>query len=189
MPPGYGFLAKGIRYKTLHCRKSTREAGAQLYVVVDGTTQTGLRAPKDILRRVHAAADETLPARRAATAQRDAAVIAKARVELRRQFAMLPPKCEDVLLGHAFRKASGRVGRTGRISLEKKVWLAVAAHVRHKHSAYEGLLEKGCTRENARKRTHKVIMQTMKEWGLSAVSDERPRRAKKRTSARKTKVE
>ncbi|KAF1848122.1 uncharacterized protein K460DRAFT_364109 [Cucurbitaria berberidis CBS 394.84] len=131
MPKGYGFLPKGIRYKTLHCRKLTHEAGKPLYIVVDKKKQVGLRAPNSIIHQVHAQAKQTLPTRRAATEKRDAADITKAAAELASQFPRMPTNEKETVLKHGFRKHSGRVGRTSLLLLSRKVLLAVIAHVRH----------------------------------------------------------
>jgi hypothetical protein len=166
VPKGYGFLPKGIRYKTLHCRKLTREAGLTLYVVVDKKTQTGLRVPKAILSQVHAQANETLSTRRATSQKRDGADIAKAAADLDVQFPKMPKSEKELALKHGFKKHSGRVGRTAQIPLSKKVLLAVIAHVRHKHTDYDALLRDGKERGAARKATWKRIEHVMGGWGF-----------------------
>ncbi|KAF2826903.1 hypothetical protein CC86DRAFT_466688 [Ophiobolus disseminans] len=167
MPKGYALLPKGIAYKTLHCRKLTREAGMPLYVVMDKKTTLGLRAPKSIVSQVHLKAKDTLATRRAATSKRDAADIAKAAASLRFQFPKISTSDEELVLKHGFKKHSGRVGRTGSIPLEKKVLLAVIAHIRHKHTEYDALLRSGTEREAARKLTRKKIETTMRTWGFT----------------------
>jgi hypothetical protein len=166
IPQGYGFLPKGIRYKTLHCRKLTKEAGLTLYVVVDKKTQSGLRVPKFVLSQVHAQANETLSTRRAATQKRDAADIARAAADLDVQFPKMPKSEKELVLKHGFKKHSGRVGRTAQIPLSKKVLLAVIAYVRHKHTDYDALLKNGKERDAARKATWKKIEDTMHGWGF-----------------------
>jgi hypothetical protein len=54
MPKAYGFLPKGDRYKTLHCRKLIHKAGSPLYIVVDKNKQIGLRVPVELIFQVHA---------------------------------------------------------------------------------------------------------------------------------------
>ncbi|KAJ8110570.1 hypothetical protein OPT61_g6620 [Boeremia exigua] len=129
MPKGYGFLPKGIRYKTLHSRKLTHNAGKTLYVVVDDKKrQIGLRVPISILHQVHRQAKETLPDRRAAVEKRDASFIDSAATGIEEQFPDIPEKEKQHVLKHGFRKHSGRVGRTGTIPLPRKIVLAVIAH-------------------------------------------------------------
>jgi hypothetical protein len=165
MPKGYVFLRKGIGYKTLHCRKLTREAGEVLYVVVDKKTTLGLRAPSSIISRVHQKANATLAKRIAAVQKRDSADIAKASTEVIAQFRKIPAAEKELVLKHGFKKHSGRVGRTSSISLAKKVTLAVIAHIRHKHTEYDALLRAGEERGVARKSTWKKIEGVMNQWG------------------------
>ncbi len=166
MPKGYRFLHKGNRYKTLHGRKLTRESGNLLYVVVEDKKNIGLRVPISVYKQVQTQATETLPARRAATEKRDATDIAKVATEIALQFPKMPETEKDLVLKHGFRKHSGRVGRTSTISLDKKVVLAVTAHVRHKHTSYDALLKDGKDQKTARELTRKAIESKMCEWGL-----------------------
>ena len=166
MPKGYGFLPKGTRYKTLHCRKLTHEAGKTLYVVVDAKKrQLGLRAPRFILNKVHEKAKETLPARRAAVQKRDLSVIEAAANELEKQFPKLPKEETTLVLKHGFKKYSGRVGRTSTIPLPLKALLAVIAHVRHRHTEYDALLAGGSDRMATRKAVNSKILSVMRNWG------------------------
>jgi hypothetical protein len=166
MPKGYSFLPKGIRYKTLHCRKLTHEAGKTLYVVVDaGKKQLGLRAPSIIIQRIHKQAKETLSSRRAATQKRDARFTDAAMEELEEQFPDMPEQEKMMVLKHGFRKHSGRVGRTGRMPLPHKALLAVIAHVRHRHTKYDSILARGVERAAARKAVNRKIQSVMRDWG------------------------
>lgn len=166
MPKGYGFLPKGDRYKTMHCRKLTHDACKTLYVVVDSKKrQLGLRAPKAIVGEVYRQAKETLPARRAAVRKRDLSLIETAATELDKQFPDLPEKEKAVVLKHGFRKHSGRVGRTSTLSMPRKILLAVIAHVRHRHTQYDDLLTRGVDRTDARKAANRKIGSIMRGWG------------------------
>ncbi|KAF1928288.1 uncharacterized protein M421DRAFT_157865 [Didymella exigua CBS 183.55] len=166
MPKGYGFLPKGIRYKTLHCRKLTHNAGRTLYIVINAKKQQlGLRVPNFILHQVHRQAKETFSARRAAVEKRDAASIDAATAELEEQFPTMPEEENILVLKHGFRKHSGRVGRTGTIPLPRKVLLAVIAHVRHRHTKYDSLLARHVERTVARKAVNRNIESVMRNWG------------------------
>jgi hypothetical protein len=168
MPKGYGFLRKGIRYKTLHCRKLTHEAGRTLYVVLDAKkVQTGIRVPKFILQQVHKQANETLSSRRAATERRDASLLATASSELHEKFPEMPEDQVKMVLKHGFKKNSGRVGRTSLIPLSRKAVLAVIAHVRHKHTEYNKMLERGDERKDARRAVRKQIEIILRRWGFT----------------------
>jgi hypothetical protein len=178
----YGFLPKGDRYKTLHCRKLTHEAGSPLYIVVVKKKQIGLRIPLKILDHVHAQAKQKLSTRRAATSVRDANDIAKACAEIDSQFPKIPIKEKEAVLNHGFKKHSGTVGRTSSITLSEKVLLAVIAHARHRHTGYDALLKGGNQRQVARKATREDVERVLRRWGQIKT-------AKKEAFPKKTKAE
>lgn len=165
MPQGYAFLKKGIRYKTLHCRRLTQEAGMTVFVVAHHKKMLGIRVPKPIFCQVQSQANETLPARRLATEQRDAATIRAAAAELDKQFPCIPKVDKEKVLLHGFKKHSGRVGRAGQIPLPRKVLFAVVAHIRHTHTQYDAILDKGGDRANARKAIQKTVQNVLRAWG------------------------
>jgi len=167
MPQGYAFLPKGIAFKTLHCRKATREAKKPLYVVVDNKRTLGLRAPKTIISEVHQKAKETLTTRRAAVQKRDDSDISKTTAEIKTQFPKMPATERELVIKHGFKKHSRRVGRTGTLTLNAKVRLAVVAHIRHMHTDYETLLRAGMPREAARVAILKTIDTVTREWGCA----------------------
>lgn len=166
MPAGYAFLKKGIKYKTLHCRRLTHEAGKAVYVVQNNKTVLGIRIPKRIFFEVQALANDTFASRRLATEKRDAAIIRAAAAELDQQFPFIPATDRDNALNHGFKKHSGRVGRTNGIPLPRKVLFAVIAHIRHKHTEYDRLLKKGLDRDDARKAIHKKMQNILGKWGV-----------------------
>ena len=107
MPKEYGYLPKGDRYKTLHCRKLTHEKGRKLYIVVDKNKTIGIRVPLSVLHKVHTQAKQTLSTRRATTAQRDAIGIAKAAAEIDVQFPKIPTAAKERYLDTASRSILG----------------------------------------------------------------------------------
>lgn len=167
LPKGYAFLPKGVQYKTLHGRKMTHEAGKPLYVVQDPKSKKalGIRIPKSIFFQVQELARETLATRRAATEKRDATLVRQAAAELEKQFPKIPEAEEEAILKHGFRKYSGRVGRTSQMPMSKKVVFAVIAHIRHKHTEYDRLMDGGMSREEARKAVAKKIQDMLRVWG------------------------
>jgi hypothetical protein len=167
LPPGYRFLAKGNRYKTLHCRKATLKASMTLYVVKKDKKPIGIRVPIFVIHQVTEQAVLTLPARTAATAQRDKADADKATAELKNLFPNMPNSDLNKILNHGFRKYSSRVGRSGKLSLRHKAILAVQAHIRHQHTSYEKMLKGGNGRKKARKATYASIQGTMQSWGFT----------------------
>ncbi|KAF1954252.1 hypothetical protein CC80DRAFT_130715 [Byssothecium circinans] len=167
MPQGYAFLKKGIQYKTLHCRRLTHEAGKTVYMVVQHKKTLGIRIPKSIFFHVQSLANETLPARRQATEHRDAALVRTAATEIDRQFPRIPREDKELVLRHGFKKYSGRVGRTGQIPMQRKALFAVIAHIRHKHTKYDELLDGGMGREDARKAIQKKLQDKLRQWGAT----------------------
>ena len=168
VPKSYGFLPKGDRYKTLHCRKLTHEAGRPLYIVIDDQKRTtGIRIPLHVLHKVNKQSKETLTTRRAATTKRDATDIANAAAEIDTRFPKIPASEKQAVLKHSFKKHSGRVGRTSSIPLSRKILFAVIAHVRHTQTDYDALLKSGKSREHARKITRKGIETVMRKWGYT----------------------
>jgi hypothetical protein len=190
MPKAYGFLPKGDRYKTLHCRKLTHKAGSPLYIVVDKNKQVSLHVPVELIFQVHAQARQTLSTRRAATSIRDANDIAKASAEIDMQFPEIPKKEKEAVVYHGFKKHSGRVGRTNSISLSEKVLLAVIARSRHKHTEYDALLRSGEQREVARKATREDVERVLQRWGRAKATKKAAKKAaKKKALPKKTKAE
>ncbi|OJD33719.1 alanine and arginine rich protein [Diplodia corticola] len=124
----------------------------------------GLRVPRTIHAAVLAADAATKSARLAATAARDARLLADARAALVRLFPRAPPQAVDAVVEHAFRKRSGRVGRAGDVDLEERVVLGVRAHVRHEWTGYEGLLRAGVGREEGRRRVAGRVEEVVGEW-------------------------
>lgn len=53
----------------------------------------------------------------------------------------MPAKTMEEILAHGFQKGSGRVGRTTRLDEEKRIELAVNAHIRHRFTDYENHLK------------------------------------------------
>lgn len=76
----------------------------------------------------------------------------------------MPKETLKIVLGHAFLKGSGRVGRTAMISDEQKTLLAVEAHIRHVHTPYEKLLESGVSRKHAREKVWPTIQAIERAW-------------------------
>ena len=85
---------------------------------------------------------------------------------VRQLFPNCPNDRESVIAEHACLKYSGRVGRSAaaRELDENAVHLAVAAHVRHAETEYDGLLAKGCERMEARERVRETVTRVMTAW-------------------------
>ncbi|KAG9254752.1 uncharacterized protein F5Z01DRAFT_654761 [Emericellopsis atlantica] len=166
-PKGYGFLAKGNPYKTGICRRLTHASGRKLYVVKGGNKIVGLRAPHDIISKVHQQDKETKATRRAAVERRDGATEATFKEAILKDFPKIPEDSLRTILQHTLKKRSGRVGRTGTRDMTSKVRLAVTAHIRHKYTDYDTLLKRNQKRmqhPQARQLVHPEIVRILRDW-------------------------
>jgi hypothetical protein len=184
MPDGYVLVPKGDVYITRHCRSKTKESGRTVYVVYvsvitrhnyrarqltrsqnrTGKRTLGIRVPEEIHEEVLESAAETKESRASAVQARDAKDLSKSRELLKSEFPLMPKETLKIILEHAFLKGSGRVGRTGMISDERKILLAVEAHIRHVHTPYEKLLDEGVSRKDAREQVWSTIQAVERAW-------------------------
>lgn len=165
MPKGYAFLRKGNPYLTALCRRKTHEAKKTLYVVVERSKPQGLRAPKWILGEVFAEERTTRLKRQNAVERRDDATKDTFAASIYSLFPKIPEEDIAKILKRALQKRSGRVGRTGKLDVDEKARLAVAAHVRHSHTDYDKILvRRPNDRAGARRAVHKQMLLVMAEW-------------------------
>ncbi|KAK0716442.1 hypothetical protein B0T21DRAFT_62191 [Apiosordaria backusii] len=172
VPPGYHYVPKGNIYITKNCRLRTHAANQPLYVVVDKRNRTlGIRCPEHIYRQVLASHHETAPKRAQAVQKRDAQIEDNFEAIILKLFPRTPKHLIPIIVKHAVKKRSGRVGRSTKIGeLEDKVMLAVRAHIRHVHTDYEKLLRDGVSREEARQKVWGRVNEVAKEWGAATGS-------------------
>lgn len=114
-----------------------------------------------------AGARERQRQRRAVRAEAtDTAYVVDFTKRIRELFPQCPPDEAKEIAEHACRKHSGRVGRTaGAKDLEEKaVTLAVRASVRHRHTRYDKLLEKGVARDEARAQIAPILDAVIGKW-------------------------
>ena len=91
---------------------------------------------------------------------------------LKEMFPRMPAKTMEEILAHGFQKGSGRVGRASRLDEEKRINLAVNAHIRHRFTDYENCLkarrkiDKGSpsTRTEARQRVMGQVTRIAESW-------------------------
>ncbi|CAI7645023.1 unnamed protein product [Penicillium bialowiezense] len=176
MPAGYVLVPKGDVYITRHCRSKTKDIDKIVYVVYQNRTgkrTLGIRVPEEIHISVLESAAETKESRANAVSLRDKKDMSKSRALLKSEFPLMPKETLKIVLEHAFLKGSGRVGRTAMISDEKKVLLAVDAHIRHVHTPYEKLLDAGVSRKEARKQVWDAVKAVERSWqGVQGVQEE-----------------
>jgi hypothetical protein len=86
--------------------------------------------------------------------------------QVRANYPGCPTAEADAIAGHACLKYSGRVGRSAaaRTFDPEAVALAVAAHVRHRHSQYDSLLAHGWDRADARHAVAEVVKAVLRRW-------------------------
>lgn len=132
---------------------------------------TAVFAPEDAVDAARAMAEET---ERARQLRRKSAAEYRARKEQKSQTEMsgrlleaFPGMPEDearMIVAHAFEVGSGRVGRTSSLDPAEKLDLAVRAHIRHVHTAYEKLLMDGWDREEARDAVRADVNAVYERW-------------------------
>ncbi|RYP63435.1 hypothetical protein DL771_009288 [Monosporascus sp. 5C6A] len=143
MPKGYTFVPKGNVYMTSHCRKQTLAANETVFTVLasgEKSRAVGIRVPARVHEAVRASHDATRDERARAVRRRDG----------RLESALL-----DAALG-LFPRAP---------AAELRAALAVRAHVRHTHTAYDRLMRReGLSRERARAETCPRVEEVMRLW-------------------------
>ncbi|MCJ1377804.1 hypothetical protein MMC17_000900 [Xylographa soralifera] len=174
LPRGYVFVPKGDVYITRHCRTLTGELGQTLYIVYDDATceRLGLRCPTKVFEEVNADAVASAPGRRDAVQAKDLRDDKKSRAAIRRLFPCMPIDSAENILEHGFQKGSGRVGRTTTLDEDRKVKLAVEAHIRHNFTPYEKLLRESKDgdvaddrrRERARAIIRPQVLEILAQW-------------------------
>ena len=114
-------------------------------------------------------ADQRAAARARGAAQRreeDRELIARMTERIEALFPGCPPREADAIAKHTAVRGSGRVGRTaaGRKLDERALSAAVAAAVRHKHTAYDEMLTAGSERSFARERVAGQVEDILESW-------------------------
>jgi hypothetical protein len=189
MPKDYVFVPKGDVYITRHCKSQTKNSKRNLYIVYvslifcykctsgkarlsnvylqdNGSKRSlGIRVPADIYLNVVEQAAETADSRATAVKHRDEKYLSRARSLLRAQFPDMPASVAEKVLQHAYMKGSGRVGRKRTVKDDRKIRLAVEAHIRHAHTEYKDMLEAGVDRQTARDRVWDSVQDLRDKWG------------------------
>lgn len=86
--------------------------------------------------------------------------------QVRAAYPACPAAEAEAIAGHACLKYSGRVGRSAaaRQFDPVAITLAVAAHVRHRHSQYDKLLAQGWDRGDARHAVDGAVHAVLERW-------------------------
>ena len=125
-----------------------------------------------VFEEVNADAVASAPGRREAVQAKDLRDNKKSRAAIRRLFPRMPVDSVEAILEHGFQKGSGRVGRTKILDEDKKVRLAVEAHIRHTFTPYDILLRGpkdsdlvgDLRRERARATVWPRIQEVLAQW-------------------------
>lgn len=132
----------------------------------------GLRCPSDIFESVLQLEAATRADREENVIKKDLRDSATARAAVLRLFPRIPESGIDKVVDRAFEKASGRVGRTTLIGLDERVAIAVWAHIRHGHTAYDNMLDRKSKeeshvidKEEVRRQIRPLIKRTFFSWG------------------------
>jgi hypothetical protein len=99
-------------------------------------------------------------------AEQDQNLVADMAREISRLFPGCPPAEARTIAEHTARRGSGRVGRTaaGRSLETEALTLAVAAHIRHRHTRYDRLLMIGYYRNQARASIRDEADRVLESW-------------------------
>lgn len=169
LPNGYSFVPKGNVFITSNCRKKTQESGRSVYIVIDAKKQQiGIGVPTGIYMGVQFKEMDTRAERAANVLKRDESIAKGFQKEIVEIFPQIPAKALQNVLKIALEKGKGKVGRTGKLDVQRKARLAVWAHVRHCETDYEVLLKMGAPREEARKQVEAKIKEVCKAWGAGS---------------------
>ncbi|EON61112.1 hypothetical protein W97_00323 [Coniosporium apollinis CBS 100218] len=82
---------------------------------------------------------------------------------IRDLFPKIPDTAVDVIVEHAFREGTKRIGTVAELSLARRVQLAVLAHIRHQYTDYDRLLRSEGWYE-ARTAVAPVCLKQLLEW-------------------------
>ncbi|KAF2223093.1 hypothetical protein BDZ85DRAFT_262965 [Elsinoe ampelina] len=88
----------------------------------------------------------------------------KVQATIKELFPFIPEDEAEVIFSRAWQKGSQNVGRARTMDLGRKVQLAVAAHIRHEHTAYDSLLNARVPWLECRKAVEADCLRKIIEW-------------------------
>lgn len=185
LPTGYSFVPKGNVYITSNCRKMAQESGHSVYLVTDAKQQQiGIGVPTEIYVGVQFKEMETRAERAANVVKRDEGIAKGFQKEIVGIFPQIPPGALRNVAKIALQKGKGKVGRVGKLDVQRKARLAVWAHVRHCETDYDALLRRGIPREEARQQVEAKIKEVCKAWGVGSKTTHGKTRKTSKSSTR-----
>jgi hypothetical protein len=163
---GDAFVTSGIKAlaETVYIRMSPQPGGLP-------SKPVSVLAPREVVQAARGKAERTEPAR---AAKREKAALVRARKEqeqrdkalaaLHANFPGIPSGHAEQVVAHAFKVASGRVGRSNELSLDETIERAVWAHIRHSRTKYGQLLRAGVPQHEARATVRDKIERIYQAW-------------------------
>ncbi|MBN2290821.1 MAG: DUF2293 domain-containing protein [Pirellulales bacterium] len=167
---------RATKYSELHVVVMKKSAARKR------SERQGILAEPEAIRRAEeesaADADERSGRRKKAAKQRekvDKKYVAQFARAIHRQYPGCPEEDGTEIAVHACKKHSGRVGRSAAAKEfdSTAIRLAVIAHIRHKHTKYDRLLERYGNKQLARREVRDQIDAMLDEWEQPVQSMER----------------
>jgi hypothetical protein len=165
IPDGYVRLARGNHFVTTQAKKLTKAMGQTVYVEMKKDRKRHFNSaiacwvPEEVIEPIRRKEEETRERREKQQQRAAKAREKKHEAELTRlasRLGELYPGLDEVermgVVRRAFEVGSNRVGRCTKLEEDKKLELALIAHVRHTYTNYDELLTEFWDREDARRR-------------------------------------
>ena len=154
IPDDYGYMRSGNGYATRMVKSLAKERRVPVFIHMrsngnNHSSIVGYYAPGDVVEEVSERAESTEEKRGLDRKRSEERYIGKAKDRLLEMYPSIPVDDLGSVL-KSFKVRSGRVGRAGNIDLNERIIKAATAHVRHRHTQYETMLEKA--REKAFRR-------------------------------------
>ncbi|KAI5783981.1 hypothetical protein FPQ18DRAFT_266203, partial [Pyronema domesticum] len=167
----YAFVRAGNVYITRMVKRLCKEEKMCIYTVIIGGGKIGLQVPVSVYITAVDLDKSTEATRKKAVDSKDTRERKEAMKCLTWLFTHIPEKDADRVVNYAFKKRTGRVGRTGTLALEERLRMATIAHIRHTHTDYDERLKAaghGLSQEqrkrNRRQARNAVTMKIQQVW-------------------------
>ncbi|KAI9655348.1 MAG: hypothetical protein M1821_005495 [Bathelium mastoideum] len=192
-PAGYTFVPAG-KYPDLteRCKEFSRKNGAKVYVVSSHRRARPDQVSHHINRQGHHFQNKVLEsacsylgyqrngsmfwkggdvvssikfgASLARTSKEGLQERKQVEIAIKDLFPKIPEDDLRAIIAHAFEEGSGRIGTAKDISLERRVQLAVSAHIRHVYTDYDQRLDAKTAWVDARKFVESACVQQIQKW-------------------------
>ena len=179
IPIDYGRMEAGSAFATRTAKKMTAEFGRPVFIEMKNAKRGGCSravaywVPRAILPEVRQAEAESESRREAARekagltrATRHERELARLAARLGLLYPAMPENERTDVVERAFEVGSDRVGRTTKLDEDRKLELAVIAHVRHTHTEYDERLASGEDREYIRQDIHRDVVCVIERWQM-----------------------